>query len=336
MNARVHRIAAVCASLLLVAACGGGSDGGNASSDAADTKPKTLKKIGVVLGFTASPEYGPIFVAIKKGYFKEAGFDVTVTQGGNVEPPVLVASGKSDYVYGSLDDVPISVEKGLALRAVAASRQVNAFGIMTAPGSGIVTPKDLEGKKIALPSAGASRTLFSPFAEANGIDVKKVQIVSVSGRGTVAALLSKDVQGASGASYTNLLRVREEMPQAGFLAYAEHGVATIGSGLVTTVKRIEENPDEVEAFVKAFLRGLDDSLSDPAGAVEATRDFFPDAVSSYSNPVAVVEAVNGMVDKPLGKMSDEVWQRSVDVLVAAGDLKKAEGLDAYYTNKFVE
>jgi NitT/TauT family transport system substrate-binding protein len=292
--------------------------------------------VNVVLGFTASPEYAPLFVAIEKGYFEEAGFDVTVTQGGNVEPPVLVASGKSDYIYGSMDDVPLAVQEDLGLIAVAASRQVNAFGVMTAPGSGIEEPKDLEGKKLALPSAGASRTLFSPFVDANGIDESLIEIVSVSGRGTVAALLSGEVDAASGASYTNLLRVQEEMPDAGFIAYADHGVATIGSGLVTTRERTEEEPEEVRAFVQAFLRGLADTLEDPQGAVDATAAFFPDAVSSYSDPVAVVEAVNTMVQSPLGRMPEEVWERTVEVLLEAGDLKEAQSMDTYFTNEFVD
>jgi NitT/TauT family transport system substrate-binding protein len=336
MKINLRRFAAATLSVALLAACGG-----NAATDQ-DAEPSAaagggeLIPVNVVLGFTASPEYAPLFVAIEEGYFEEAGFDVTVTQGGNVEPPVLVASGQSDYIYGSMDDVPLAVQEDLGLIAVAASRQVNAFGIMTAPGSGIEEPKDLEGKTIALPSAGASRTLFSPFVESNGLDESTIEIISVSGRGTVAALLSGDVDGASGASYTNLLRVQEEMPDAGFIAYADYGVATIGSGLVTTRERTEEKPEEVRAFVQAFLRGLADTLEDPQGAVDATAVFFPDAVSSYSDPVAVVETVNTMVQTPLGHMPDDVWERTVEVLVDSGDLKEAEAMDLYYTNEFVE
>jgi len=315
---------------LLATACGGGDDAENG------TATGSLKKISIVLGFTASPEYAPAFVALEKGYFREEGYDVQIIQGGNVEPTVLVANGQSDYLFGSMDDVPLAVQEGLGLRAVAANRQLNAFGIMTAPDSGIRSPKDLEGKRVALPSAGASRTLWSPFAALNGIDESKVDIVSVSGRATVTALLSGDVQAASGASYTNLVRVREDMPDAGWLGYVDYGVKTAGSGLVTTDKKIKENPDEVRGVVRAFLRGLNDSLTEHQYAVDAVGKYFPEAVSAYKDPILVITTVNEMVGKPLGQMSDDVWQATADVLKEAGDLDSPQPPATYYTNEFIQ
>lgn len=329
MRKRPLRFAAsVAAASLLAAACGGDAENDPASGE--------LTKVSIVLGFTASPEYSPAFVALEKGYFREEGYDVEIVQGGNVEPTVLVATGQNDYLFGSMDDVPLAAQEGLGLRAVAANRQVNAFGIMTAPDSGISTPKDLEGKQVALPSAGASRLLWSPFVSLNGVDESKVEIVSVSGRATVTALLSGDVDAASGASYTNLVRVREDMPDAGWLAYADYGVGTIGSGLVTTESKIEESPDEVRGIVRAFLRGLNDSLTEHQFAVDSVEKYFPEGISAYQDPIQVITTVNEMVGKPLGQMSDEVWQATVDVLVQAGDLESPQPLDVYYTNEFIE
>jgi NitT/TauT family transport system substrate-binding protein len=293
-----------------------------------------LTEITIILGFTASPEYAAVFAAVEEGYFAEEGLDVTILQGGGVDPTSLVGTRQVDFLFGSMDGLPAAVESGLPLRAIAARSAVNVFGLVVAEGSGIERPEDLHGRRIGLPAAGASRFLFTPFAAANDLNEDEIEVITVTGRASIAALLAGEVD-AAGAGHANLVRVREEQPGAGFIAYAEWGVPVIGQGLVGHTNVIEQQPELVASVVRAFIRGIEFSVADPETATEYVGRYFEEAVTAYEDPVEVLRATNELVTEPYGYMPPEVWQETVDVMVEYGELSDPRPAEEYYTNEFL-
>jgi NitT/TauT family transport system substrate-binding protein len=315
---------------MLLAACG-------TQPLEAEGAAEELQAVTIVLGFTAAPNYAPAFVALEEGYFADEGLDVEITQGGSADPLILVGAGQLDFYYGSLESLPIHVEAGLPVKSLAAQTPVNTFGVMVAADSGITTPKDLEGHTVAVPATGATSRLWGPFLQLNDVDEGAIDVATVSPRAQDAALINGDVDASTGAYHSSLVRVREDMPGAGFLPFAEYGVDVAGQGLVARADYIENNPEIVQGVVNAFIRGLETSIEDPALGVEAVGAHFPEAVQAYGDPTAVLEAINEftVLAEPLGFIDDEIWQRTIDLLVEVGDLNEPLTVSDYHTNEFV-
>ena len=130
--------------------------------------------------------YGPqawFFLAQDKGYFKAEGLDVEFDQGdGSPGAPTKVASGAYDAGFG---DLPTVIQ-------LAAQRPVEApigvymmysnppYVIAVKKSSGIVKPKDLEGKTIGGPANDGALRLWPAFAKTAGIDPSKVKIENMT------------------------------------------------------------------------------------------------------------------------------------------------------------
>lgn len=335
-------LAAASASLLLLASCAQGPAASDPSSPPANADPSStpaahepLIETSLVLGFTAGPNFAAPFAAIEEGYFAEEGLEVTIMQGGpSVEGESLVATGKTDFVFGGLPDVPGAVAQGLPLKAVLATNQLTEFGLILDADAGVKEPKDLVGKTLALSQFATPTTLFEPFLNINGVNPDDVKVESVAGSAVVSALLSGKVDGSGGGGGT-YVQVLEKDPTVEFMAYSDWGVDVLGAGLVTSTKLINENPELVGAMVRAFVRGIEFTVENPEKAIEYEAKFFPDALNAYKNPADALKFVTNLTQKPYGFMPPELWTSTVDILGEYGLLDDTSNPEQYYTNEFL-
>lgn len=117
---------------------------------------KPLTKIVLQTDWYAQPEHGGFYQAQVKGYYKEAGLDVQIVQGGpNAIPTQKVAMGATQFSIGRTDEIAIAAGRGIPLQIVAALMQRDPQAIMFHEEGGIGGFKDLDGRNImAVPGAG--------------------------------------------------------------------------------------------------------------------------------------------------------------------------------------
>jgi NitT/TauT family transport system substrate-binding protein len=108
----------------------------------------------------------------------------------------------------------------------------------------------------------------------------------------------------------------------------------VANGIITNEMTIEENPEMVEAFLHAMLRGLADTLADPEAAYEISKKYVEGLDDSRMN---VLEASLELWQADtLGLTDDQSWLRTQDVLLEIGFLDHPlEDLAAAYSNEFV-
>ena len=213
--------------------------------------------------------------AKEKGYFAAEKLDVTIDQGeGSAGTVTRVMSGAYDAGFGDAnaviqnaalkpDDAPLIVYM-MYSRA--------PFALLTKATSSIHSFKDIEGKKIGAPAAGASVKMLPLMAKKNGIDYSKIELLSVAPNLQEQLLLQGQVEGIAiftATSYMNLVSLGLD-PDKDFrwLYYADAGADLYSNCIIVSQKLAKEKPEAVKGLVRAINRSIKEVMENPDAAIE--------------------------------------------------------------------
>lgn len=222
-------------------------------------------KITVQLDWVAEPEHGGFYQAQARGFFREEGLDVTLIPGGPgafVMPSV--ATGKADIGQADSTNTLLQQAEGLPVLQFAAVFQDDPSGILVNADSSVRRFEDLQGKTlIARPEWAFLKFLQKKYG---------LKISIVPQNFSVAAFLgNKEAlqQGYFIAEPYHIVKAGGKMPR--FLATWDAGFRSYAV-LVTNKKFAREHPTELQAFLRAYVRGWRDYLEgDPAPAHAALK-----------------------------------------------------------------
>ena len=218
----------------------------------------------------------PFFLAIDNGYFKAEGLDVTVdaANGGPLEAINRLATGTSDM---GVADINLLIKfrdgnPGTPIKALFVVFDKPPYAIIARNSRGIAAPKDLAGKKLGAPSDDPAFAAWPIFAKVNGIDAAKVVIENVGMPVREPMLAAGELDAITGCSFTAYIDLKDRGVPADDLALllmADYGVALYGDAIMVSPNFVQEKPDAVQAFLRAYVKALKDTVRDPARAVEA-------------------------------------------------------------------
>jgi NitT/TauT family transport system substrate-binding protein len=257
-----------------------------------------------------------ILVADDAGYYKRAGFDVTIDAGkGSVDAINRVASGTYDFGFADINNL-IEFNSKNPDRAIAAVLMVynqSPFTLFTLKGRGITQPKDLEGNTLGAPVFDASYKLFPAFVVATGIDGAKVTKKNMDPALREVLLIRGDVDFISGhyfSSFIDLKRKGVDPDTIIALPYAKYGLDFYGNAVIASHEMINQNPERVKAFVQATIAGVKDVLADPkkGAAAAKKRDPLVDEALELERLNLAVEML--ILTPEISRMASGRWMRS--------------------------
>ena len=259
--------AGILASALLATALASGA--GLTAASAADTDVKFS------LDFKFEGPSAPFLVPIDKGYYKAEGLNVTVdTASGSLEPINRVASGTYDMGFGDINSLIKfrDANPGVPLKAVFMVYNKPPFSIVGRKSRGISDPKSLEGKKLGAPAPDGAYAQWPIFVEANKIDASKVTIENVGFPVREPMLAAGQVDAITGFSFSSFINLKDKgvpVDDIVVLLMADYGVNLYGNAIIVNPKFAAEKPEAVKAFLRAFVKGLKDTVKDPSTAVDS-------------------------------------------------------------------
>jgi NitT/TauT family transport system substrate-binding protein len=297
-------------------------------------------KLQLQLNWFHLADHSPIYLAMKKGYYKEEGIDLTVLRGsGSADSAKKVDLGQADVGIADAPTVLTAISKGANLKMVAVVYDKAGNNIFFRKSANIKTPKDLVGKKIAVPPADSHRVLWPAFAAINGIDPASVTLVNVKPEGKQAIVAAGEVDGSFDlyTSYAIWEKVLGK-GEVGHLLWADYGLPIYGHTYFVNNDLLKKNPKLVERFLRATHKGWRDAKADPAASIDAMVEVVPGldrntllATMPQILDLCVTErsAKNG-----LGWIEPELMQKTMDITFANNKPEKPLAVADVFTNQY--
>ncbi|NKC32279.1 ABC transporter substrate-binding protein [Falsiroseomonas selenitidurans] len=235
----------------------------------------SLTPIKFSLDWAFQGPQAPYLLAAERGYFREEGLDVSLDRGfGAGDVPVKVASGAYQFGVGDVSAVMRLrlTQPGTDLICPFVLAQGSPLSAITLRRTGIRTPKDLEGKRLAAPETDGGRQFFPAFARATGIDTGKITWITVTPPLREPMLARGDADAITGFETSGVFSLRAlGIPQADIVVmrYSSFGVALLSTGLQVRKSYAEANPRIVTGMIRAIIRGHADAAKDPDAAITA-------------------------------------------------------------------
>lgn len=214
---------------------------------------------------------------VAKGHFKAEKLDVTVDAGnGSGGAVTRVASGTYDMGFADLAALmefhannPTAPNKPVAVMMVYNNTPAAVLALKK---SGIKTPADLTGKKLGAPVFDAGRKAWPIFAKANKVGNVAWTAMDPPLRETM--LVRGDIDAITGFSFTSLLNLEARGVKAEdvvILPYPQYGVKLYGNAVIASESFLKKNPEAVKAFLRAFTKGVKDTIQDPKAAIATVK-----------------------------------------------------------------
>jgi NitT/TauT family transport system substrate-binding protein len=217
----------------------------------------------------------PFFVAIDKGYYKAEGLNVTIDPGaGSVEGINRVASGAYEMGFADVNSLIKYRDnpRNLPVKAVMMVYDTPAFSIVSLKKNGISKPKDLEGKVLGAPAADGAYAQWPIFVQANKIDASKVKIENIGFPVREPMLAQGKVDAITGfwfSSFMNLKANGVKDEDIVVMHLRDYGVDLYGNVIIANPDVMRFQPKAVSGFVKATIRGIQDTLANPDAAIDS-------------------------------------------------------------------
>lgn len=252
----------------------GGAALGAASVGLGPMSARAQTPVSLQLSWLHSVQFAGSYIAQSRGWWQEAGLDVSLLSGGPnapVEPPVV--SGTALVGISAADYTAAAVEQGAPFKILAVAMQKNPFVIASLPANPVNVPGDLEGKRIGM--ALANMPVLQALCTLNGVDIDAIDVIPT--QYSAQPLLAGEVDCL--LCWETDLPVAMAMQDVESLTMlmADHGYAVHSQTYIATEDSLANRRAELVALLAGEVRGWEAYREDTEAAAALTVGMFPDA-----------------------------------------------------------
>lgn len=310
----------------------------NPSSASNSTSTGKLDKITFGTNWYAEAEHGGFYQAIATGIYKDHGLDVKIKMGGpQVNGTQLLMGDAVDFFMGYGTDAIKAIETGIPKVTVAAIFQKDPMVLIAHPNTGVKALEDLKGKPIFV--SASAHTTYWPFLKAKyGFSDDQKRTYNFNPGPFLA-----DKNSAQQGYVTSEPRIISQ--QGGFepvvFLLADHGYTPYATTIETKRELVGKNPDLVQRFVDASIKGWYSYLKNPAPGNELIKKDNPEMTDDQlayglQKLQEYGMVISGDAEKlGIGAMTQEHWKSFFDTMTKGGVFKSDTKLENAFTLKFV-
>jgi ABC-type nitrate/sulfonate/bicarbonate transport system substrate-binding protein len=309
---------------------------------------KAMTNVNFILNWLPNVEFAGLWVAQQKGWWKQAGINMTYKGWApGVTPELDVpARGGNTFGFQSGAAIAIAASKSVPIRALYSDTQKSVFGLTVLKSSGITKLAQLKGKRIGYQShefyVPATMLSCKPYPALSQSDWKPVEV------GFDTSQLTSGQVDAYLTFVTNepIALKLQGVPTRTFHA-ADYCFHFYDDVMFTTNKLIATNPALVRTVTGIVARGFQWAHSHPQQAARLTvAKYFPASqagkgVSYNANLTQQIDELEAFTPfsqtgkyRFKGTMTTAQWQSSINTLARYGEISKKPNASTIYTNQF--
>ena len=281
-------------------------------------------KLTLQLKWVTQAQFAGYYVAKDKGFYKEAGLDVTVKPGGpDINPSQVIAGGGADVIVDWMPSALATREKGVPMVNISQVFQRSGMELTCRRDSGVKTPKDFKGRTLGVWFYGNEYPFLSWMDKLGYKTSGEGDAVKVLKQGfNVDPLLQKQADCISTMTYNEywqLIEAAMKQDQLLVFKYEDQGVATLEDGLYALEKSINDPKmaDKLARFLKASLKGWDYAIKHQDEAVQIVLNNDASGAQTKQHQTTQMLEIAKLVEGgKLGYLEPKAYDRTVNTLLS--------------------
>jgi len=282
-------------------------------------------KVTLQLKWVTQAQFAGYYVAKDKGFYKDAGLDVTIKAGGpDIAPEQVIAGGGADVIVDWMPAALAAREKGVGLVNIAQPYKKSGMELTCRAETGIKSPADFKGHTLGVWFFGNEYPFLSWMAKLNIKTDGSAGGVKVLKQGfNVDPLIQKQADCISTMTYNEYWQVIDAGIPADKLVvfkYEDQGVSTLEDGLYAMEDKLKDPAyvAKLGKFVKASQAGWAYAIAHPDEAVKIVLDNDASGAQTEKHQTRMLQEVNKLTAGSNGVLSEADYQRTVKELLSAG------------------
>lgn len=292
-----------------------------------------ITPIQLTMGYIPNIQFAPVYVALDKGYFSDAGFDVTLEYGDETDAVALVGAGDQTFSIASGEQVLLARSQGLPVVYAAAWYQQYPVGVVALSDANITTVESLSGRTVGLPGMFGSNYIgFKALLDAGNLTEEDVTLLSI-GFNQVEALATGQVEAAVIYLANEPVVLQAQGYEVDVIPVSDY-MDLVSNGLVTNEETINNNPEMVRAFIEGMLKGIADTIDNPDEAYEISKNYIENLEEGDQalQKEILAESIKLWQTDRLGYTDPQGWTNMQQVLLNMELLEEPLELEEAYTN----
>ncbi len=274
-----------------------------------DAETSDLKTVKVQLKWRHQFQFAGYYMAKELGYYQKAGLDVQLIERGSQGEATSI-----DKLMGGRVDFAVTDSGALLYRSTGAPLVALAAIFQHSP-SIVITRKDIEqlhdldGKKVMM-SGGYMNAELITMLQKVGLSIDDVDVIPTIA--SVNSLIDGTTDAYNGYTVNEPYVLKEHGLEFNSFRPKDFGVDFYGDILTTTEGLIEQDPDMVDAFLEASLKGWKYAVNNQEEAVNVIIEKYNTQKKSRNHLLFEAKEASKLVFSeivPIGYMNVERWQR---------------------------